>query len=254
VLLPCVFSTPLAGKKCDCARGSAVDARGYHLSTCKIGGGGITRHDTTLAGPVLAMVRNAGFVARVEITGLVDDSSQRMDLLVYDFNPDGSTATFDLTISHPAATQTTPAAARRALCSCVGPHSCCVTPATTPSLAAAAAKKTGVWARPMQQLGFTFTPLAADCHGALHRGFTELIDACHDKVADGWLGQGRLWSAPSFRSYWTARIVTSIVRGTGDARAWRARRLRSPATHNLPRVYAHGMPPRHHMYAHRLVR
>jgi hypothetical protein len=53
---------------------------------------------------------------------------------------------------------------------------------------------------------------------------------------------GRPWSVNSFRAYWTARVVTSIVRGVIYGKAMRARALRMPGSRSLRRSLKKGMP------------
>ena len=93
-------SLPVLGniEKCIPLCGKDIDKQGYHLLTCKFGGGPIFRHDGYLD-IYYNMLREVGFHCRKELTAQFQNK-QRPDIAVYDFH-EGKKLLLDITITHP---------------------------------------------------------------------------------------------------------------------------------------------------------
>ena len=77
-----------------------LDSSGYHILTCKWGGGIIRRHDH-IADCLYKMLTSVGYRCRKELPDQFD-GKQRPDVAVYDYK-DGKKLLLDVTIAHPAA-------------------------------------------------------------------------------------------------------------------------------------------------------
>ena len=84
--------------KCVPQCGQEVDDKGYHLLTCKFGGGPIRRHDHFLD-CYYDMLRSIDFRCRKELTAQFR-GKQRPDIAVYNYQ-DGKKLLLDVTITHP---------------------------------------------------------------------------------------------------------------------------------------------------------
>ena len=78
--------------------GEPIDKFGYHLLTCKWGGGAIHRHDRGLDS-VHQMLSSVGLRCRKDLIEQFE-GKQRPDIAVYDFD-NGKKLLLDITISHP---------------------------------------------------------------------------------------------------------------------------------------------------------
>lgn len=226
--LPCPISAALAASRarCICAGHPLIDTRGYHLSTCKLGGGTILRHDIVNATAGYAAL-DAGVIVRKEVLGIVPGTSRRADLIFHHTDPmgGGRPLVCDTAISHPSAVGP-PLHALLTPCTVVGPHlSCSVSRDCLFAIRAREAKKKSSWGPPMDALGYDFVPLAADAYGALGQEFVDTLSTLSKRVDDGWAGEGVLWSSASFKTYWTQRIVTAIVKETADHKLQRLKVL-----------------------------
>ena len=86
-------------KRCVNQCGKDVDDKGYHLLTCKFGGGsGIRRHDHFLDS-YYDMLRSVDLRCRKELTSQFE-GKQRPDIAVYNYR-DGKKLLLDITVTHP---------------------------------------------------------------------------------------------------------------------------------------------------------
>ncbi|XP_062506125.1 uncharacterized protein LOC134182711 [Corticium candelabrum] len=93
-------SLPVLGniEKCIPLCGKDIDKQGYHLLTCKFGGGPIFRHDRFLDN-YYNMLQEVGFHCRKELTAQFQNK-QCPNIAVYDFH-EGKKLLLDITITHP---------------------------------------------------------------------------------------------------------------------------------------------------------
>ena len=85
-------------KKCINQCGKDVDQKGYHLLTCKFGGGPIRRHDHFLDS-YYDMLRSVDFRCKKEITAQFE-GKQHPDIAIYNYR-DGKKLLLDITVTHP---------------------------------------------------------------------------------------------------------------------------------------------------------
>ena len=84
-------------KKCVSQCDKDVDDKGYHLLTCKFGGGPIRRHDHFMDS-FYEMLRSVDLHCRKELTAQFQ-GKQRPDIAVYNYR-DGKKLLLDITITH----------------------------------------------------------------------------------------------------------------------------------------------------------
>ena len=85
-------------QKCMPNCGNSVDLYGYHLLTCKWGGGPIHRHHH-LSDSLNDMFRSLGFRCKKELQNQFL-GKKRPDVAVYDYNQ-GKKLLLDMTVTHP---------------------------------------------------------------------------------------------------------------------------------------------------------
>ena len=85
-------------QKCTDNRGKSVDPHGYHLLTCKLGGGPIRRHDH-LSDSLYDLLRYLGFRCKKELQNQFE-GKKRPDVSFYEYHQ-GKKLLLDMTVTHP---------------------------------------------------------------------------------------------------------------------------------------------------------
>ncbi|XP_062520998.1 uncharacterized protein LOC134195922 [Corticium candelabrum] len=94
--------------KCDCSR--SFDEHGYHLLTCKFGGGPVWQHNTIVSTRAKCL-DGVNIPHQVELRNRYTDSDNRLDITTYD--PTGHlTKDLDISLTHPHSCDTVQSAAK----------------------------------------------------------------------------------------------------------------------------------------------
>ena len=173
-------------QKCTANCGKSVDPHGYHLLTCKWGGGPIRRHDH-LSDRLYDLFRSLGFRCKKELQNQFE-GKKRPDVAVYDYHQ-GKKLLLDMTVTHPWAL-----------------HNITLSKKTSGYAAAAKERsKNSKYLSLATNLGHLFRPFALEVFGCWgEQGVNSLKEVA--KLAPSALDI----SSGDFTSYWRHRLAVCL--------------------------------------------
>ena len=179
-------------QKCTQNCGNSVDLYGYHLLTCKWGGGPIHRHDH-LSDSLYDMFRSLGFRCKKELQNQFL-GKKRPDVAVYDYNQ-GKKLLLDMTVTHPWALHN-------------------IGSSKTISGYAASSKersKNSKYLSAAIDLGHLFRPFALEVYGCWGAESVNTL-----KEAASLAPAALAMSYGDFANYWRRRLAVCLQKGNAD--------------------------------------
>jgi len=194
---------PNMPRTCNCARHTALDKKGVHLTSCAKGGHLIVNHNA-IQRDLQVLATSAGFPASslnkdvLLRNNVQPDINRKGDLLIPGLgNADkGWPLLVDVTITHPACPSVVYATRRNAKA----------------SIQKAEARKNGIYLELAANNDITFTPMALECYGAFSDKFIRIVNLLCQTRAEILEIDEKI-----VQKYWYRRLSCTIQRGNSRA-------------------------------------